>query len=267
MDLAPRVSVIVISQAQKAALVSTLGALGAPPPVEEGAAALFEVIVVDCGSQDGSGQVDEEFPYVTVLRLPRNFGWARAFNIGSRTAKGEYLLHVPVGLRLAAEALPKLLGAIEGQAQVGAVAAAGQGYALPKPGDKELRAVEAGEVEYPYMLPVLFPRVALASMNFFPDSYGQYYADLELFHKMKVAGKRVVVLPDVEAGGEIAPTPLIDEETAEADRLQGLGAYYSKNYGFAKGLGFWLGQTLGAALRFRLGLAGKLLSSTKVDGL
>lgn len=52
-----------------------------------------------------------------------------------------------------------------------------------------------------------------------------------------------------------------------ADRLNGLGAFYSKNYGFGAGFSFWLGQTLKAAVSFRLGLAGKLLSSSKVDGL
>ncbi len=274
MESSPRVSVIIVSQAQRTALEATLASLAAarpadvaPPEGEAPQPKLFEVLVVDCGSRDGSATLDEQFEDVTFMRLPKNFGWTRAFNIATRTAKGEYLLHLPPGLTVEPTTIPTLLEAIKTDPQAGAVSPAGTFYALPKPGDTKLREVPASQAEYPYNHAVLYPRLSLTSINYFPDKYGQNYADLELFHKIREAGKRLKVLEDLRLGGAAADTPLIDAESAEADRLHGLSTFYGKNFGGTAGFTFSLGQALGAALRFRLGLAGKLLSGAKVDGL
>jgi glycosyltransferase involved in cell wall biosynthesis len=253
-----RVSVLVVSQHQVQLLRPTLAALAARNNADES-----EVIVVDCGSRDGSARIDEEFEGITVLRLPRNFGWTKAINIATRTAKGEYLFVVPNGVEIAPDTIDRLLTAIESNPQAGAVCPAAELYALPKPGDVELTRGS----EYPFDQPVLYPKLALVSMNYLPETYGQYYADLELFYKIREAGKQVVVLSDLVLKRERARQEMIDGEMDAADRLNGLGAFYSKNYGFGAGFSFWLGQTLKAAVSFRLGLAGKLLSSSKVDGL
>jgi GT2 family glycosyltransferase len=274
MESNPRVSVIIVSQSQRAALEATLNSLAAARPAEVPAAEgeahppkLFEVLVVDCGSRDGSATLDDQFDGVTFMRLPKNFGWTRAFNIATRTAKGEYLLHLPPGLTIEAHTIPALLEALTNDPQAGAVSPAGRFYKLPKPGDTQLTESPASDAEYPHNHAVLYPRLSLSSINYFPDKYGQYYADLELFHKIREAGKRLKVLEDLHLGGAPASTPLIDAESAEADRLHGLSTFYGKNFGGGAGFKFSLGQALGAALRFRLGLAGKLLSGAKVDGL
>ena len=217
--------------------------------------------------QDGSARIDDEFEGITVMRLPRNFGWTRAVNIATRTAKSEFLLVVPNGCQIEADTVQRMLSAIEADPAIGAVCPAGEFYALPKAGATELSRVDVAAAQYPFDQLVLLPKVALVSMNFLPDSYGQYFGDLELFHKLSVAGKRILVLGDMQLRRERAAQEMIDDEAAEADRITGLGAYYSKNYGFMAGLGFWLGQTLRAAFTFRLGLAGKLLTGSKVDGL
>jgi len=84
---------------------------------------------------------------------------------------------------------------------------------------------------------------------------------------MKEAGKRILVLKDLVLQRERAAQEMISPEMDEADRMNGLGAFYSKNYGFMAGFGFWLSQTAKAFFSFRLGLAGKLLGGSKVDGL
>jgi GT2 family glycosyltransferase len=257
-----QVSVLVISQQQKPLLAATLTALAARTKPE-----LSEVIVVDCGSQDGSAHLDEEFQAVTFLRLPRNFGWTRAVNIGCRTAKGQYLLLLPNGVTVTPDAIQRLLAALEQQPAAGAACPAGTFYALPKPGETALRPVSPESAEYPFDQPVLIPKVALASMNYFPDSYGQFYADLELFHKIREAGKRLVVLPDLVLPRQSAPQELMDEETLAADRIHGLAVYYGRNYGFLSGFTFRLRAGLQALATLRLGLAAKVLSGSKVDGL
>ena len=257
-----RVSIVIVSQHQIQLLRPSLAAVAARSEPE-----LSEVIVVDCGSQDGSARIDDEFEGITVMRLPRNFGWTRAVNIATRTAKSEYLLLVPNGCQIESDTVQRMLNAIEGDSGVGAVCPAGEFYALPKAGESELRRVEASAAQYPFDQLVLLPKVALVSMNFLPNTYGQYFGDLELFHKLSEAGKRILVLGDLQLRRERAPQEMMDDETSEADRMTGLGAYYSKNFGFMAGLSFWLGRTLRALFSFRLGLAGKLLAGSKVDGL
>ncbi|MFN9297798.1 MAG: glycosyltransferase [Acidobacteriota bacterium] len=257
-----RVSVVVVSQQQVELLRATLTALARREKPEES-----EIIVVDCGSQDGSARLDDEFESITLLRLQRNFGWTKAVNIATRTSKGEYLLLLPNGVEVAPDTIGRLLAGIESDPEVGAVCPAGDCYALPQAGERELRAVGAAEAEYPFDQPVLLPRIAIVSMNYLPDAYGQFYGDLDLFYKMRGAGKRILVLADLVLSRSRAPQTLIDEEMAEADQISGLASFYSKNYGFGAWLRFLLGQSLRALFGFRLGLMGKLLSGAKVDGL
>lgn len=52
-----------------------------------------EIIVVDNGSQDGSGKyIKENYPKVFVIELDKNYGFAKAVNIGIRRSKGNYLI-------------------------------------------------------------------------------------------------------------------------------------------------------------------------------
>ncbi len=259
---ATRVSIVIVSQHQSQLLRLTLTALAARSEPE-----LSEVLVVDCGSQDGSARLDDEFEGITILRLPHNFGWTKAINIATRTAKGEYLLILPNGCQVGPDTVQRMLSAIETDPGAGAVCPAGDFHALPKPGDTVLAKRDAASAEYPFDQPVLLPKLALVSMNFLPNKYGQYYGDLELYYKMKEAGKRILVLGDLVLPRERAALEMISPEMDEADRINGLGAFYSKNYGFMPGLSFWLGQTVKAFFSFRLGLAGKLLGGSKVDGL
>ena len=140
-----RVSIVIVSQHQIQLLRPTLAALAARSEPE-----LSEVIVVDCGSQDGSARIDDEFEGITVMRLPRNFGWTRAVNIATRTAKSEYLLLVPNGCLIEGDTVQRMLGAIESDPTIGAVCPTGEFYALPKAGETELRRVEASAAQYPF---------------------------------------------------------------------------------------------------------------------
>jgi len=259
---AVRVSILVVSQHQVQLLRPTLTSLAARLEPY-----LSEVLVIDCGSQDGSSRLDEEFEGVTILRLPRNFGWTKAINIATRTAKGDFVFILPNGCQIEPDTIQRLLAALESDASAGAVCPAGDFYALPKPGDTELQKRSASSAEYPFDQAVLLPRVALVSMNYLPAKYGQFYGDLELFFKIRVAGKKILVLEDLVLPRDRANQEMIDDEMAQADRMNGLCAFYSRNYGAMAGIRFWLGQTLKALFSFQLGLAGKLLGGAKVDGL
>lgn len=53
----------------------------------------FEVIVVDNSSSDDSCQmVKKRFPWVKLIELRENLGFAKANNLGAKKAGGKYLL-------------------------------------------------------------------------------------------------------------------------------------------------------------------------------
>ncbi len=108
-------SVLIVSYNCEPALRRCLTALEASEQRET-----FEILVVDKGSLDGSGQLDGEFPNVTILRLPRNFGRTKARNIGTRTAKGEFLFLLEPDVEVSPGAVSQLTAALA--AEAGAVA-------------------------------------------------------------------------------------------------------------------------------------------------
>ncbi len=76
-----------------------------------------EIIVVDGGSDDGSGEVVRRFPRVTFLESPR--GRARQMNAGARTAKGMILLFLHADTRLPPGARAAILDGLRDEAVVG----------------------------------------------------------------------------------------------------------------------------------------------------
>lgn len=54
-----------------------------------------EIIVVDDASADNSSQmVKKEFPKITLIQSKINRGYSKSYNIGTRIAKGRYILHL-----------------------------------------------------------------------------------------------------------------------------------------------------------------------------
>ncbi len=261
-----------------------------------------EILVVDCGSTDDSPRIDAEFPGVTVLRLPRNFGRTKARNIGVRTAKGEHLFllepHVEVAPGTIA-ALIERLGADTGVWAALPLLVDADGRVLSEAGPLptpealvaqwregatgRLRLAEPGDgpmpVEYASPDAVLVRRQLVKGMNYFDERYGQFGGDLELFTQIRRAGKRAEILPDVRvaaAPGGVLHEP---EETAaraclSADRALGSAAWVGKHYGWWAGIRMRLRIVLTALmllagfsdLGYRFGVLARVVKGEKVDG-
>ena len=82
----PDVSVVIVSWNGRQYLDDCLAGVAA----QQGVA--FETILVDNGSVDGTvDHVRERYPWVRVLALPGNLGYAGGNNAGAREARGRYL--------------------------------------------------------------------------------------------------------------------------------------------------------------------------------
>jgi glycosyltransferase involved in cell wall biosynthesis len=78
-------SIVILNYNTREHLRACLGSLGQP--------AYAEVFVVDNASSDGSAEmVEAEFPWVTLIRSPRNGGFAYGNNLALRRCQGEMVL-------------------------------------------------------------------------------------------------------------------------------------------------------------------------------
>lgn len=280
-DSAPAVSVVIVSRNQIAPLRRTLAALlpaGSPNPPE--------VVVVDAGSRDGSSEVDSEFPAVRLVKMPHNFGRARARNIGVRTATGQLILLLAPGVLLSPSTLESLRSALDADPRAGAVAprlqdAAGvpqpQSFALPSPeelgrlcfsGNPLASDSTAERAEAVRDDALLLRKSFIAGMNYFDEKrFGDSFAELDLFRQIRNANRDILILPGAPATlPDSEPAP-VDSGLAVSDRLAGAAAFIAKRDGTFAAISFQFKMffaAFSAPNTFRL-LSG-LLSGDKIDG-
>ncbi len=115
--VSPRLSVIVVNHNTKEVLRACLQSLQAAA-----ASGHVEVIVVDNGSSDGScAMVASDFPWVRLIALPDNRGFAVANNIGMRAARGRFFLALNSDTEVLDDALRRIADFMEANADVGAL--------------------------------------------------------------------------------------------------------------------------------------------------
>ncbi len=274
----PKVTALIFSYDSAPALRRCLSAI-------EGSKdrASIEILVVDCGSHDESPQVDSEFEGVTILRLPRYFGRTKAFNIGTRTAAGEYLFFLTPQVEVLPNTIPALVARLESDSEAVAVAPllvdtearqAAEFFHLPTPETGiELRPVaidktaEAFPLEYATFQALLVRKYFVKGINYLDERYGEFWSDAELCYQIRRSSRKTLALPQVTAlFTPNSPFSASSETILNADRVHGAAVYFGKHYGFVSGLLFRIKSILGALFTLRLPLFMALLSGTKIDG-
>jgi len=257
----------------------------------------LEVVVVDLGSVDGCAEIDSEFPWIVTQRLPRNFGKARAKNIGLRTAAGQYVALMDPRVRVEKETLERIVAALESRTDASAAIPAitnengepaASAYRLPSP--KELleaclsnrplaEEIPSGEtVEAAREWLIVVRKNFIAGMNYFDEKrFWQFWSELDLFRQIRGAGKKVLVVREARAliDGDEPGAQTNDGRILEiADRVAGGASYVGKIGGVMAGIGFRLRAiliSLGRGVTFResgmyLLVFTALLRGDRIDG-
>lgn len=175
----------------------------------------FETILVDNGSTDGSADyVRSEFPWVRLLELPENVGFAEGNNRGLALAQGDYIVALNNDTKVDPGFLAELIRVVEDDARVGMVAARMRNYYRPERIDAAglkigvnglgynigFGAVDDGRYDgAPLFGPcggaALYRREMLDEIGFFDPDFFAYYEDFDLAWRARLAGWKALAAP------------------------------------------------------------------------
>lgn len=178
--------------------------------------ATYEVIVVDNGSSDETGELLSNSANIKVIRNQSNQGYLLACNQGAGSARGEYLLFLNNDTTVTRGWLESMTGLLDGDSTIGAVGAKlvfGNG-ALQEAGgiiwsDGSTAGYGRGEdpddpefcyrreVDYCSGACLLVRRDLFVNLGGFDETYSPaYYEDADLCLEIKRLGYRVVYQPE-----------------------------------------------------------------------
>ncbi len=177
----------------------------------------FEVIVVDNGSNDGSLRlIKDEFPWVKVIPLDTNTGFAKGNNIGIRASESEYVATLNNDTIVSSGWLKELYEAAETDRTIGMVASkillGRDGIELDSAGmliypdgmSRQRRHGETDRGQFDGMREVLFPsacaalyrREMLGEVGLFDEEFFSYCEDADLGLRARLAGWKAVLAPE-----------------------------------------------------------------------
>ena len=272
----PRVSAILVAHNQAAALRRAIDALEKSQNRDR-----LEIIVVDCASDDESGQLDTEYENITLLRLPHNMGATRAMNIGTRTAKAETLFFVSPNVEVAPETVTRLADRLDAAGDTAAVAPLlvdPEGAPVSRdqnpddavtgknPGELITAGGESVAVEYAPATALMIRKQFIKGMNYFDERFGHFGADADLAMQIRNAQRKIRIYPGIRAVYHAAPDPNEGDPLYIADREGGTAAWLGKYDGFFAGLMYRIGAIFRALGGFRFKELAALASGQKLDG-
>ena len=235
----------------------------------------LQVIVVDNGSRDGSAQLDDAFGNVQWIRLPKNFGLTKAWNLGWRAADAPYVLFLHADTEVEPGTVLRLAETLDSNEEAVAVCPLlvdGEGRPAPQlgnlPPDGKWRPAEATGSE---PLAVGYPRGAAVMARVFyikkirqiDERYGQFGADADLAMQIRRAGRKILLVP----GARVRHDPRASYPSAEgADFLLGRAVFLGKYAGIVAGIKGRIESILRPLAGLRLGELRYTIAGQKIDG-
>ncbi|MBI5075470.1 MAG: glycosyltransferase family 2 protein [Nitrospirae bacterium] len=227
----PLVSVLIVNWNGKHHLTECLDSLSAQLFKE------FEVILVDNGSTDSSADfVRAGYPWVKVVPLPENTGFAEGNNVAAAHAAGDYLVTLNNDTWVDPCWLQILVAVAASHPAVGMVGSRICNYADPQRLDSfgiricpdgmtrgALRGARFADLGCGAVVPILLPsacaalykRAMIGEIGFFDSDFFAYCEDTDLGLRGRLAGWSAVLAADAivrhkysRTGGEISPLKL-----------------------------------------------------------
>jgi GT2 family glycosyltransferase len=169
----------------------------------------LEIVLVDNDSTDGSvAFARERYPEAKIIRLEKNYGFAKAMNAGIRTSEGEYVACLNNDTEASPQWLSELVACMERHPRAAAIASKMLDQRNPRlvdgAGDimtRYLRAYPRGRGEedagqYDEEMEVfgasggasLWRARVLRELGFFDEDLFAYYEDVDLSFRARLAG-------------------------------------------------------------------------------
>ena len=224
--LGPRVSAILVALNQIEPLRRSVAALERSADRER-----LEILVVDLGSDDGSAQLDTEFPAIVTLRLPHNFGATKAMNVSTRTAKADLVFYLSPDVEVEPDTVRKLADKLEEDTDAAAVCPllvdeggkpASRIYKLPTresfKGQPTPVAIdltqESVNVEYPGRDAILVRKQFVKGMNYFDERFGEFWPDADLATQIRRGLKKIRLYPSIKAVRRADTSPYLQKDSS-----------------------------------------------------
>lgn len=175
----------------------------------------FEVVLVDNGSRDGSPEfVRERYPWVKLVVLKENAGFATGNNIGYENASGEYIVTLNNDTKAEPGWLAELVAVADENPDAGMIGCRTTSFddpnivdtlggrvcrdgmsrganRLARFSDLGLKRVE--EALYPSACAALYKRAMIVETGFFDDDFFAYCEDTDLGLRGRLAGWRALL--------------------------------------------------------------------------
>lgn len=175
----------------------------------------FETILVDNGSNDGSAAyVRSTYPWVLLLELPQNVGFAEGNNRGLALAQGDYIVTLNNDTKVAPDFLEELARTADCDPGIGMVAARMRSYYRTERIDAAGLKIGSNGLGYnigigkiddgrydsvPLFGPcggaALYRRKMLDEIGFFDPDFFAYYEDFDLAWRARLADWKAIAAP------------------------------------------------------------------------
>ena len=273
-------SIILVSWNTKKYLLDCTGLI-----FQKGLFDRWEVIIVDNGSQDGSGvEVKRTFPDVHLIQNDRNLGFAKAVNQGLQKASGKYVLLLNPDTQVKNGSIEQLVLFMEGCSDAGVAGAQllnADGskqnsianfpslatellnksllrWLCPKKFlGKERDYSEPVEVDSVIGACMMVRREAVDQIGFMDEDYFLFLEETDWCYRMKRAGWKVYHVPQAKVYHFQGKSAEKEKERAKVEYFRSRYYFFKKNRGHFQ----WFVLLIGLLMRLGFELLGMVLAS------
>lgn len=171
----------------------------------------IEVIVIDNASSDGSDKkIKDRFPKIKLIKLDKNYGFAKAVNIGIKKAKGELIFVGNDDLVFEKNSLKNLADFTVKNPNIGVLGGkiylkssprkiTSSGYMINRLTGNIYKAPNPNELKEPDWVQgcaMLIPKKVFKKVGFFDEGFKHLFEDVDFCFRTRKKGYKIVYNPE-----------------------------------------------------------------------